>query len=85
MSIAVQIREMLEAEKDFKMSPSVSDDDSLIESGVADSFAMITLVVLLEKSFSIKVEPEEMSQDVFSSIGRIASYVEGKLSGNDRD
>ena len=85
MSITVQIREMLEAEKDFKMSPSVSDDDSLIESGVADSFAMITLVVLLEKSFSIKVEPEEMSQDVFSSIGRIASYVEGKLSGNDRD
>lgn len=85
MSITVQIREMLEAEKDFKMSPSVSDDDSLIETGVADSFAMITLVVLLEKSFSIKVEPEEMSQDVFSSIGRIASYVEGKLSGNDRD
>ena len=85
MSITVQIREMLEAEKDFKMSPSVSDDDSLIETGVADSFAMITLVVLLEKSFSIKVEPEEMSEDVFSSIGRIASYVEGKLSGNDRD
>ncbi|HIK59613.1 MAG TPA: acyl carrier protein [Planctomycetes bacterium] len=85
MSIAVQIREMLEAEKDFKMSPSVSDDDSLIESGVADSFAMITLVVLLERTFSIKVEPEEMSQDVFSSIGRIAGYVEGKLSGNDRD
>ena len=85
MSVAVQIREILEAEKDFKMNPSVSDDDSLIESGVADSFAMIPLVVLLEKSFSIKVEPEEMSQDVFSSIGRIASYVEGKLSGNDRD
>lgn len=85
MSVAADIREMLETEKDFKMSPSVTDDDSLIEMGVSDSFGMITLVVLLEKKFSIKVDPEDMSQDGFRSIGTIASYVEGKLSAGDRN
>ena len=85
MSVAAQIREILVTENDFKMNDSVTDDDSLIESGVSDSFGMITLVVLLEKKFSIKVDPEDMSQDGFRSIGSIASYVEGKLSASDRN
>jgi len=85
MSVAAQIREILVTENDFKMNDSVKDDDSLIETGVSDSFGMITLVVLLEKKFSIKVDPEDMSQDGFRSIGSIAGYVEGKLSAGDRN
>lgn len=85
MDVAAQIREILTTEKDFKMTSSITDEDSLIETGVSDSFGMITLVVLLEQKFSIKVDPEDMSQDGFRSIGTIATYVEGKLSAGNRD
>ena len=85
MDVAAQIREILATEKDFKMTSSITDEDSLIETGVSDSFGMITLVVLLEQKFSIKVDPEDMSQDGFRSIGTIATYVEGKLSAGNRD
>ncbi len=84
MSVVERIRAILEKEADFKMNESVSNDDSLIESGVADSFGMITLVVLLEQEFAIKVQPDEMTAESFQSIGSIARYVGGKLGDDDR-
>ena len=61
--------------------PSVADDDPLIEKGVLDSFGMITLVVLLEQKFSIKVNPEDVTQDDFYTVESIARYIEGKVGG----
>jgi acyl carrier protein len=84
MTVVQRIRAILEQEADFKMNGSVTDDDALIESGVADSFGMITLVVLLEKEFDFKVSPEEMSAENFVSIGSIARYVGDKLGAGDR-
>ncbi|MFT7462978.1 MAG: methoxymalonate biosynthesis acyl carrier protein [Pseudohongiellaceae bacterium] len=84
MSVVAQIRDLLENEKDFKFHAEMSNDESLIEQGVVDSFGMITFVVLLEKAFGITVEPEDMSQDGFRSVTTIAGYVEGKLNGGDR-
>lgn len=84
MSVVAQIREILEAERDFKLTDKITDDDHLIERGVVDSFGMISLVVLLEKKFTIKVNPEDVTQDDFRSIGAIARYVEGKLGAGNR-
>ncbi len=85
MSVASQVRQILESEKDFKMNASVTDEDSLMDSGVTDSFGMITLIILLEQRFEIQINPEDLSQEDFRSIGTIAHYVEGRISGGNRD
>jgi len=80
MTVSEQIREILNDEKDFKMKPRLSDEESLLEAGVVDSFGMITLIVLLEKRFDVKVAPKDMSQDHFRSIASIAKFIEGKTA-----
>ena len=84
MSIVAQLREILQGEKDFKMNASVADDDHLIEVGVMDSFGMITLVVLLEEKFSIKVNPEDVAQDDLSTINNIVRFLKRRLDDGNR-
>jgi len=52
-----------------------SDDASLIDEGILDSFGLAELVAVIEKAYGIKVPDGDMSLDRFESIDKIAAYV----------
>jgi acyl carrier protein len=74
------VRRLLSTHPDFrsKMSGRVKDDDPLMESGIVDSFGLIELVTRLEESFRFKAEPEDLVKENFSTIRRIAAFVDRK-------
>jgi acyl carrier protein len=43
-----------------------------------DSLAILELVVELERHFAITVEDEDVTAEVFDSIGSLAAYVDAK-------
>ena len=45
-----------------------------------DSMAVLELVAALEERFQIEVEGEEMTAEVFDTLGSLAAFVDGKLS-----
>lgn len=45
-----------------------------------DSIAVATVMAALEEQFGIAVEDDELSADIFESIGSLAQFVEGKLT-----
>ena len=46
-----------------------------------DSRAVVTLVVALEERFGIAVGDDEITAEVFASVGSLIEFVEGKVSG----
>jgi len=56
----------------------VSDDESLLDSGILDSAAVFELVQFVEKEFGVRVEDDEVVPEHFESVGAMARLVEGK-------
>jgi acyl carrier protein len=51
-------------------------DESLFDSGVLDSFALIDMVALIESEFHVKIPDSDLNPRKLSSISRIESYLE---------
>ncbi len=57
---------------------SLSDDASLLDSGVVDSTGFIELISFLEEHFGIQVKDEEMVPENLDSIANLQAYVQRK-------
>lgn len=51
--------------------------ESLLESGVLDSFGIMELVVALEKEFGVQIKDDQISFDNFRSCSALAKLVSG--------
>jgi acyl carrier protein len=58
---------------------SLTDDTSLLESGVVDSTGVLEIISFLEERFSIKVADAEMVPDNLDSIGKIVTFISWKV------
>jgi len=55
----------------------ISDDELLFGEGLGlDSIDALELIVLLEKSYGLKIENPEEGKKVFQSINTMAEYIE---------
>lgn len=54
---------------------TVTNDTPLISSGYVDSFSMVSLLIFLEKKFSIKIPPSQATPAAFDSVNKIADLV----------
>ncbi len=64
----------------FGDASSLQDDKSFLESGIVDSTGMLELIMFLENTYGIKIEPEEMVPDNLDSVNRVAEFVARKLT-----
>ncbi|MGB1275861.1 MAG: acyl carrier protein [Nannocystaceae bacterium] len=62
----------------------VSDDTELFSTGIVDSFAMVELLMFLEKYTGSKLGPEDIDLDNLDSISRILKFVERRKAGKKR-
>lgn len=63
-------------------SASVDYTKDLFEEGILDSFAIVSLIGLIEKEFSLSLPFEELNAESFRSIYSIADMIE-RLSSKD--
>jgi len=73
-----EIRQYLVAHQPPESPARISDDESLLESGVIDSVAIMDLIAYLEGAFGIAVGEDDMTPENFDSVNAIAAYVERK-------
>jgi acyl carrier protein len=58
------------------VGPAVQDDDDLF--GLKDSLFAMELLVFVESTFGIRIEPEDLSIQNFQSIDAICALIERK-------
>lgn len=68
--------------ENFYVSDAVAltDDLSLLDSGIVDSTGMLEIILFLESEFGISVGDEETVPDNLETIGRIGEYTRRKLA-----
>ena len=57
---------------------TLGDQDPLIESGIIDSFGIMSLIAFVEKEFGIHLESDELVPDNFETIAAIGQLVDRK-------
>lgn len=58
--------------------PSITEDTSLLQSGVIDSTGVLELVNFIEETYSISVDDDDLVPENLDSISNVARYVEKK-------
>ena len=56
----------------------IADDDDLLLSGLLDSMSVMRLVMHLETAFGVKIPPQDVVIENFTSVDTIAAYLEEK-------
>jgi len=56
----------------------VNDDTPLFSSGLVDSFAMVDLLMFLEKHTGTKLGPEDIDLDNLDTLARILAFVSAR-------
>ncbi len=54
----------------------IAPDTLLFSTGMIDSFALVSMMVFLEKAASISIAPTDVRLDNFDSIERILAFVD---------
>ena len=67
------IRQFLITEENLNPS-QIEFHTSLFSTGTLDSFAMVSLVSFVEKSYGVRVKPTDVTLENFDSIERILRF-----------
>jgi acyl carrier protein len=58
----------------------LTDDVSLINSGIVDSTGMLDIILFVESEFGITVRDDETRPENFETIARLTAFVRRKLA-----
>ncbi|CDZ62264.1 acyl carrier protein [Neorhizobium galegae] len=74
------VREFIAENFLFRADAEVSNNQSLLESGVIDSTGVLELIAFLEQTYGITVADEEIIPENLDSIDNMTSYLSTKLA-----
>ena len=80
MNVEMRVREFLQNELGKDVT-GVGPDDSLLESGMIDSVAVMQLVAFLETTYGIRVAEDDLMPENFDTLGAIAIFVNQRVAG----
>ena len=66
-TLAEYIKEQYDAQLDTQ--------ENIFDSGIIDSLGFVNLVGFISQSFEIEFEPEDLIEDNFQSLERIAQFI----------
>jgi len=67
------------AEKILKQPNKViSADESLISSGLIDSFSLMDLALFIEDAFGVRVEDTELNAETFDNLNQLANLIQSR-------
>lgn len=80
MNYAKAIREFVVANFLFGSEGELRDDSSFLDSGVVDSTGILELIMFLEQTYGITIEPDEIRPSNLDSVEKVSAFLMRKLS-----
>jgi len=80
MNYAKEIKDFVVSNFLFGDAGTLQNDTSFLSSGIIDSTGMLEMIMFLENSYDIKIDPAEMIPDNLDSIDRIVQFL-GRKKG----
>ncbi|HTL48279.1 MAG TPA: acyl carrier protein [Verrucomicrobiae bacterium] len=73
--VIFKVKKFFKKDPEFRFPATVRENTSLVQAGVFDSFSVIKLVTFLEKEFKIRIKPEDLLEENFSTLKQIEKLV----------
>jgi acyl carrier protein len=80
MNYAKEIKDFVVSNFLFGDAGTLQNDTSFLSSGIIDSTGMLEMIMFLENTYDIKIDPAEMIPDNLDSIDRIVQFL-GRKKG----
>lgn len=58
------------------INPNIVDGIDLIENGLIDSFEVVNIIMELEETFEIEIDPDDVVAENFQNIDRVCRLVQ---------
>ena len=58
----------------------ISADESLLSSGLIDSFNLMDLALFVEDTFGVRIEDTELNANTFDNLNQLAALIESRKS-----
>ena len=81
MNYAKEIKDFVVSNFLFGDAGTLQNDTSFLSSGIIDSTGMLEMIMFLENTYDIKIDPAEMIPDNLDSIDRIVQFLGRKKGG----
>ncbi len=79
MNYKTRVKDFVVSNLLFGAAGDLKDNMSFLESGTIDSTGVLEIIMFLEETYGIKVEPEDMVPENLDSIDRISEFLTRKL------
>ncbi|HUT14304.1 MAG TPA: acyl carrier protein [Thermoguttaceae bacterium] len=76
--IQESLRQFIQENFLFGRELAISDDDSLMESGIVDSTGVLELIMFVESQFAITVDGDELVPENLDSIANLTRFITSK-------
>ena len=58
----------------------LSLDESIISSGLIDSFSLVDLAIFIEDTYGVRIEDTELNKDTFDNLNQLAAIINSRLA-----
>ena len=56
----------------------ISPDETLISSGMIDSFSLVDLALFVEDKFNVRIDDAELNAQTFNNLNELATLIESR-------
>ncbi len=56
----------------------IKNDESLISSGLIDSFSLVDLAIIVEDEFGVRIDDSELNAETFDTLDALAKLIESR-------
>ena len=56
----------------------IAPDETLISSGLIDSFSLMDVALFVEDTYGVRIEDTELNADTFDTLHQLASLIESR-------
>ena len=82
MNYAKEIKDFVVSNFLFGDAGTLQNDTSFLSSGIIDSTGMLEMIMFLENTYDIRIDPAEMIPDNLDSVDRIVQFLGRKKADN---
>jgi acyl carrier protein len=73
----IQIRDFVrETFLKNSVTKNLTDDISLVESGIIDSLGILKVLLFIEETFGFKVDEQDVVPEYFENVNALAAYID---------
>jgi acyl carrier protein len=82
MNYKADLRKFVSSNLLFGAGEDLRDDTSFLDNGIVDSTGVLEIILFLEDTYKIKIDPDETIPENLDSIDRISDFLTRKLDAS---